>query len=277
MPLAARRLGSTGLDVPVIGQGTYGMERDPKRSAQALAAGIALGMTLIDTAEIYGDGEAERLVGRAISGCRDRVLLTSKVHPSRASRRRMRRACEDSLSRLRTDRLDLYLLHWRAKHPVAETVEAFENLVATGKIRYWGVSNLDEVALAEFVAAAGPGRVCCNQVLHHLGERSIEHALVPWCNEHDIAVVGYSPFGAGDFPDGDSRTGRVLAEVAAGAGATPRQVALAFLLQRSQGFVIPKASAPAHVEENAAAGALQLDEEALQKLEDAFPVRGAAR
>lgn len=270
-----RRFGGTGLEVPVVGQGTWNMERRPKESIRALQRGIDLGMTLIDTAEIYGDGEVERLVGRALAGRRERVQLMSKVHPARATRRRIRKACERSLRRLGTGQLDVYLLHWLPPHAVAETVEAFEALVAAGKILHWGVSNLDETVLADFVAAAGPGRVCCNQVLHHLGERSIEHAVVPWCAANGIAVVGYSPFGAGAFPPAGNG-GRVLAGIAAGLGATPRQVALAFLLRRSEGFLIPKSSDSAHVEENAGAAALALPDDALQALEHAFP-RGPRR
>ncbi|HEX2140606.1 MAG TPA: aldo/keto reductase, partial [Woeseiaceae bacterium] len=246
-------------------------ERDGRRAVDALRFGIELGLTHIDTAEIYGDGAVERLVRRAIKGQRERVHLTSKVNPVRASCSGLVRACERSLRRLGTDWLDLYLLHWQAPHPVEETVAGFELLVRAGKIRQWGVSNFDEAALAEFVDAAGPGRVCCNQVMHHLSERSIEHALVPYCREQGIAIIGYSPFAAGAFPDPATDAGRALDEVASSLKATCRQVALAFLLLKSCGFTIPKASAREHVADNAAAAALELPNEAVQLLEHAFP------
>ena len=273
---ASRTFGCAGLDMPVVGQGTWNMERDGRRAVDALRYGIELGLTHVDTAEIYGNGTVELLVHRAIRGCRDRVQLASKVNPVRASRSGLVLACEQSLRRLGTDYLDLYLLHWQAPHPVEETVAGFELLVEAGKIRHWGVSNLDETLLQEFLEIAGPHRLCCDQVMHHLGERSIEHELVPWCREHDIAVVGYSPFAAGAFPDTSSSAGRTLAEVASALHATPRQVALAFLVRKSGGFTIPKAASRAHVEENAAAAALELTEEAVLRLDDAFP-RGPHR
>lgn len=263
---------TTNLKVPVVGQGTWNMERDPKSSIDALRHGIDLGLTHIDTAEIYGDGAVETLVGNALQGMRDRVVLVSKVHPSRASQEGVIGACDQSLRRLGTDYLDVYLLHWESSHPVTDTVAGFEALVASGKIRHWGVSNLDENKLAEFVDVAGLTRICCNQVMHHLGERSIEHAVVPYCHDQRIAVVGYSPFGAGDFPP-DSRSGAdVLADVALTLDATPRQVALSFLVRKSGGFTIPKASDRAHVEENAKAAALELPEDAVERLDEEFPL-----
>jgi diketogulonate reductase-like aldo/keto reductase len=273
---APRSFGCADLDVPVVGQGTWNMERDGRRGVDALRYGIELGLTHIDTAEIYGNGTVELLVRRAIRGYRDRVQLASKVNPVRASRSGLVLACEQSLRRLGTDYLDLYLLHWQAPHPVEETVAGFELLVEAGKIRHWGVSNLDETLLEEFLEVAGPDRLCCDQVMHHLGERSIEHGVVPWCREHGIAVVGYSPFAAGAFPDTGTDEGRTLADVASSLDATPRQVALAFLILQSEGFTIPKAASRAHVEENAAAAALELTEEAVQQLDRAFP-RGAHR
>lgn len=271
MPPSTRSFGCAGFDLPVIGQGTWNMEQDGRRAVDALRYGIELGLTHIDTAEIYGNGTVELLVRRALKGQRERVHLTSKVNPVRASRSGLVLACEQSLRRLGTDYLDLYLLHWQAPHPVEETVAGFELLAEAGKIRHWGVSNLDETVLAEFIDTAGPERLCCDQVMHHLTERSIEHALVPFCREHGIAVVGYSPFAAGAFPDAASEAGRTLADVAASVAATPRQVALAFLLLKSGGFTIPKAASRAHVEDNAAAAALELPEEAVQQLEQAFP------
>lgn len=271
MSRMTRPFGRTGLQVPVVGQGTWNMEREPRLATEALRRGVQLGLTHIDTAEIYGDGEVEKLVGRAIDGLRDDVVLVSKAKPAHATRKGLVEACERSLRRLRTDRLDVYLLHWLSPHPIAETVEAFEMLVADGKIRHWGVSNLDEVKLAEFIAAAEPGHIACNQVMHHLGERAIEHRLAPFCHEHDIAVVGYSPFGAGDFPPRTRQGLRALREAAEAAGATERQVALAFLLEKSGGFTIPKASQAVHVEENAGAASLELTTEAIDRLDRAFP------
>lgn len=267
-----KTFGATDLKVPVVGQGTWNMERDPRLSVDALRYGIGLGLTHIDTAEIYGDGAVETLVGHAVDGIRDRVVLVSKVHPDNASREGIVEACEQSLRRLGTDYLDVYLLHWVSSHSVAETIAGFDALVAGGKIRHWGVSNLDEVKLAEFVEVAGVARICCNQVMHHLAERSIEHAVVPYCRDQRIAVVGYSPFGKGAFPP-KSRTGaQVLSDVALTLDATPRQVALAFLIRKSGGFTIPKASRRNHVEENAEAAALILPDDAVQRLDEEFPL-----
>ena len=252
--------GSTGREVSIVGQGTWNMERDDRsRAIAALQRGLDLGMNHIDTAEMYGDGKVEQLVGEAIRGRRDEVFLVSKVLPTNASRRGTVAACERSLRRLGVDRLDCYLLHWPGSHPVRDTISAFEDLVAAGKIASWGVSNFDEQELAEVIAIAGEGRCACNQVLYHLQERAIEHAVLPFCHEHDVAVVAYSPFGSGRFPRPDSRGGRVLAEVAAAHGATPHQIALAFLL-RNRVFPIPKSSAVEHIEANHVAAGLELSE-----------------
>jgi diketogulonate reductase-like aldo/keto reductase len=269
MAPSQRPFGCADLTMPVVGQGTWNMDRDGRPAVDALRYGIELGLTHIDTAEIYGDGAVELLVRRALKGQRERVQLVSKVNPARASRSGLIQACEQSLRRLGTDWLDVYLLHWEAPHPIPETVAGFELLVEAGKIRHWGVSNLDETTLAAFIEVAGPASICCNQVMHHLAERSIEHALVPYCREQNVAVVGYSPFAAGAFPN--AANGGGLAEVASSLQATPRQVALAFLILKSGGFTIPKASNPAHVEENAAAAALELPEEAVRLLEQIFP------
>jgi diketogulonate reductase-like aldo/keto reductase len=228
-------------------------------------------MSHFDTAEMYGAGIAEQLVARAIAGRRDEVFLVSKVLPQNASRDRTRIACERSLARLETDRLDCYLLHWRGAHPLAETIAAFEALREAGKIRSWGVSNFDVSDLVEAWKIAGPGRIACNQVLHHLGERAIEHAVLPWCAAHDVAVVAYSPFGSGRFPGPRSRGGGVLKTIADAHGATPRQVALRFLVREPSMFAIPKASTPAHVEENAGAGDLELSEAEFARIDAAFP------
>lgn len=262
-----RPFGTTGVLVPVIGQGTWNMERDDRAEAiAALRRGLDLGMTHIDTAELYGRGRVEELVGEAIAGRRAEVFLVSKVMPSNASRDGTIRACERSLRRLRADSLDCYLLHWPSAHPLEDTIAAFEQLVRDGKIRRYGVSNFDEDALAEAVRLAGPGRVACNQVLYHLGERAIEHYVVPACERHGVAMVGYSPFGQGRF-----RSHRVLEEIAKARGATPRQVALAFLVREPVMFAIPKAAQAAHVEENAGATALRLTGDEIARINAAFP------
>src|SRR6201991_4779662 len=208
-----RPFGSGGVQVPVIGQGTWYIDRgDRRRAAAALRRGLDLGMTHIDTAEMYGD--AELVVADAISGRRDEVFLVSKVLPSNASRRGTLQACERSLKRLKTDHLDCYLLHWRGQYPLEETVAAFEDLVAAGKILSWGVSNFDASDLEELLDVAGERRIACNQVLYHLNERAIEHSVIPWCEENSVAVVAYSPFGHDDFPSAKSPGGKVLGEIA---------------------------------------------------------------
>ena len=213
------RFGNTKRSVGVIGQGTWYIEDGDRREAvAALRRGLDLGMNHIDTAEMYGDGAAEAVVGEAIAGRRDEVFLVSKVLPHNASRAGTLAACERSLRHLETDRLDCYLLHWRGRHPLAETIAAFAELMRAGKILAWGVSNFDTDDLDEAQAAAkvvaGAGDIACNQVLYHLGERHIEHAVIPWCETHGVAVTGYSPFGHDDFPSPRSAGGRVLAEIA---------------------------------------------------------------
>ena len=223
-----RQFGPTGRDVPIIGQGTWYIDKNGRELAvAALRRGLDEGMTHIDTAEMYGD--AELLIAEAISGRRDEVFLVSKVLPQNASTDGTIEACERSLSRLRTDRLDCYLLHWRGRIPLRETFAGFEQLVRSGKILAWGVSNFDVPDVDDALHVAGPGRIACNQVLYHLEERAIEHEVIPWCKRHGLAVVAYSPFGYGNFPDERSRGGRVLADIAAAHDATPRQIALAFL------------------------------------------------
>jgi diketogulonate reductase-like aldo/keto reductase len=264
--------GPSGHAVSVLGQGTWNMERDDHAAAvAALRAGIDAGMTHIDTAEMYGSGRVEELVGEAIAGRRDDLFLVSKVLPNNASFKGVLRACEGSLRRLGTDRLDAYLLHWRSRHPLEGTIEAFEKLVNDGKIIAWGVSNFDVDDLEEAQAIAGSGRIACNQVLYHLGERAIEHAVLPWCRQHEIAVVAYSPFGSGRFPAPGTSGGRVLAEVAAARGAAPHQVALRFLIREPGVFAIPKASQADHAVENAHAAALELTEAELDRIGRAFP------
>ena len=211
------------------------------------------------------------MVAEAIVGRRDEVFLVSKVLPQNASRSGTIAACERSLARLETDRLDCYLLHWRGEHPLEETFAAFEQLQREGKILSWGVSNFDVADLEEALRIAGEGSVACNQVLYHLKERTIEHAVIPWCEEHGVAVVAYSPFGHGDFPGPRTTGGRVLAEIATAHDATPRQVALRFLVRRPSLFAIPKASSPEHAAENAGAGDLRLTEAELARIDEAFP------
>jgi diketogulonate reductase-like aldo/keto reductase len=265
-----QKFGQHGPQVPAIGQGTWYIDRgDRKRAVAALRRGIDLGMTHIDTAEMYGD--AELVVAEAIAGRRDEIFLVSKVLPSNASRRGTITACERSLARLKTDRLDCYLLHWRGSYPLAETVAAFEQLVSTGKIRSWGVSNFDSSDLDEMLGVAGEGKIACNQVLYHLQERAIEHAVIPWCKTHGTAVVAYSPFGHNDFPDPGSKAGELLQAIAEAHRATPRQVALAFLTRDPAVFAIPKASSEAHAADNAAAGDLVLGDDELARLDKAFP------
>jgi len=273
-----RPFGPTGADVPVIGQGTWQMEADDRRTAiAALRRGLDLGLTHVDTAEMYGAGGVEELVGAAIAGRRDDVYLVSKVLPRNASRAGTIAACEASLRRLKTDRLDCYLLHWPGAHPLADTIAAFEQLVADGKIRCWGVSNFDVAELAAALRIAGAGRIACNQVLYHLEERAIEHEVLPWCERHGVALVGYSPFGSGRFPAAASAGGRVLRAIAKARGATPRQVALAFLVRRPSLFTIPKAARLEHVIDNAGAGALALSEHELARIDAAFPRRRRRR
>lgn len=263
------RLGS----VPVIGLGTWNSERDPAADFErAVHRALEVGARHIDTAEMYGDGKVEDRLGKALGGGRrDKVFLVSKVLPSNASYDGTIAACERSLRRLGTDRLDLYLLHWRGRYPLADTFRAFDQLERDGKIRGWGVSNFDPDDLAEAHAITGPGRIVCNQVLYHLGERTIEHEVIPWCEAHGVTVVAYSPFGSGEFPGPATAGGRVLAQVATKLGATPHQVALAFLTRRKSVIAIPKAAKVAHVEDNAGAGELVLPADAVETIAAAFP------
>jgi diketogulonate reductase-like aldo/keto reductase len=267
-----RLFGPTGRQVAVIGMGTWYFEQADRRTASAcLQRGLDLGMNHIDTAEMYGSGVAEEVIGEAIAGRRDEVFVVSKVLPHNASSTGTRMACERSLARLRTDRLDCYLLHWRGPHPLAETIAAFEELREEGKILSWGVSNFDVRDLDEVLAIAGEGRLTCNQVLYHLIERSIESSVIPWCDQHGVAVVAYSPFGHSRFPGPHTAGGRVLTEIAAARKATPRQVALAFLAHRPSVFAIPKAANLDHVEENAGTGDLHLSDQELARIDAAFP------
>jgi len=258
-----------GARVPAVGLGTWGMgERRGSRAdeVKALQLGIDLGMTLIDTAEMYGDGGAEEVVGEAIAGRRDTVFVVSKVYPHNASRRGAIAACERSLKRLRTDVLDLYLLHWRGAIPLQETVEAFEKLKADGKIRAWGVSNFDPKDMAELTKVAPEGSCVVNQVLYHLGSRGIEWDLLPEAPEQGIAIMAYSPLGQASILGN-----RTLRSIADKHRVSSAAVALAWVLRHDHVFTIPKAARAEHVRANAAAADLALDAEDLKALDEAFP------
>jgi diketogulonate reductase-like aldo/keto reductase len=258
-----------GASVPALGLGTWKMGEHPKRAAQeadALAVGLDLGMTLIDTAEMYGDGGAEEVVAKAVATRRDRVFVVSKVYPHNAGRKSAITACERSLRRLRTDRLDLYLLHWRGRVPLGETVEAFERLRAAGKIVRWGVSNFDTPAMRELFALP-EGRHCAtNQVLYHLAERGIEWELLPWLRERRIPLMAYSPLGQG----GLLRKPK-LAAIARNLRATPAQLALRWLLRAPGVIAIPESADPDHVRANRVAPSVALTSAALREIDTAFP------
>uniref|UniRef100_UPI0037D9C7DD aldo/keto reductase n=1 Tax=Tardiphaga sp. TaxID=1926292 RepID=UPI0037D9C7DD len=250
--------------------GTWYIDRGDRAAAvKALQAGLDAGMSHIDTAEMYDD--AELVVADAIADRRDQVFLVSKVLPGNASRKGAVAACERSLKRLKTERLDCYLLHWRGQVPLAETVAAFEELKAAGKIASWGVSNFDADDLNELSRVVGKGAIACNQVLYHLQERAIEHRVIPWCERHGVAVVAYSPFGHNDFPSPRSPGGKALEQIAAAHGTSPRQVALAFLTRQPAIFAIPKAASVTHAGDNAAAGDLVLSESEIAEIDRAFP------
>jgi diketogulonate reductase-like aldo/keto reductase len=234
--------------------------------AAAVRLGIELGMTLIDTAEMYGNGGAEEMVANAAEGLRDDLFIVSKVYPHNASRTGVVAACERSLQRLRTDRIDLYLLHWRGSIPLAETLEGFEGLLRTGKIRHYGVSNFDRADMAEWVALKGGETVAADQVLYNLSRRGPEWDLVPWCRERGIAIMAYTPLGQGSL-----LRDRTLAEIARRRNATPAQVALAWLLRQQGMMVIPKAARLEHVRDNRGALDVGLTQEDLAALDRAFP------
>jgi diketogulonate reductase-like aldo/keto reductase len=267
-----RSFGPTDRQVSIIGMGTWYIDEGDRGTAiAALQTGLDLGMNHIDTAEMYGD--AELVIGEAIRERRDEAFLVSKVLPHNASRQGTRKACERSLRRLGTDRLDCYLLHWRGPFPLEETIAGFQDLKRNGKILSWGVSNFDAGDLEEAYGIAGPAGedIACDQVLYHLEQRAIEHAVLPWCVRHGLAVTAYSPYGHGDFPGPGTRAGQVLVEIAEAHNATPRQVALAFLTRHPAVFAIPKASNPQHTAENAGAGDLVLSDGEIALIERAFP------
>ncbi|MGW2710241.1 aldo/keto reductase [Streptomyces sp. NPDC001356] len=261
----------SGEEIAALGQGTWYLGEDPARRAQEIAAlrlGVDLGMTVVDTAEMYGDGTAEELVGEALRGHREEVFLVSKVLPGHADRKGTVAACERSLRRLRTERLDLYLLHWRGRWPLAETLAGFTDLMEAGKIRYWGVSNLDAADMAELTTLPGGDAVAVDQVLYNLTRRGIEWDLLPWCREAGVTVMAYSPIEQGRLLEAEA-----LDAVARGLGATPTQVALAWVLEQGVS-AIPRTGSPDHVRENRGAVDLRLPAEALDVLDEAFPPPG---
>jgi diketogulonate reductase-like aldo/keto reductase len=274
-----RKFGWTNVDVPIIGQGTWLIENDRGNdnwAIKALQTGLGLGMTHIDTAEMYGNGKAEELVGQAIAGIkREDIFLASKVLPSNASFEGTIKACKNSLKRLKTDYLDLYMLHWPSyMYQISETMKAMERLVKDNLIRFIGVSNFDLKKLQQAEQALENERIACNQVLYHLGYRAIEKRIVPYCKSKKIVVVGYSPFGHGDFPSSNSTKGKVLANIANYHGITPRQIALNFLSLHSNIFTIPKTSHPERVIENSKSvdGSWKLTDKDIEEINRAFPV-----
>lgn len=268
--------GPTGLSLPVIGQGTWDMPESGARKSEAIRAirrGIELGMTHVDTAEMYGSGAVERLLGEAIAGIpRETLFLASKVLPSNAGYNGTIEACERSLRALKTDYLDLYMLHWPSHVPLSETMRALGDLVRAGKTRFVGVSNFDTEEMLEARELLSGVPLACNQVLYHLRERGIEHRLIPAAAAADIAIVAYTPFGRGQFPRASTQGGETLGRIADKHGATMRQVILAFLTREPNVFTIPKAASVAHVEENAAAGDLRLDADDVAAIEATFPL-----
>jgi diketogulonate reductase-like aldo/keto reductase len=258
-----------GERVPALGQGTWHMGEDRRRAAEEAAAvrlGIDLGMTLIDTAEMYGSGAAEEVVARAAQGLRDSLFIVSKFYPHNASHAGVVAACERSLKRLATDRIDLYLLHWRGSIPLSDTLEGLQRLQRDGKIRHHGVSNFDRADMAEWVALAGGDTVAADQVLYNLGHRGAEWDLVTWCRENKVAIMAYTPLGTGNMLHNP-----VLAEIGRRHSATPAQIALAWLLRQHGTIVIPKASRAEHVHENRKALEIELTREDLSALDRAFP------
>lgn len=259
----------SGEAIPVLGQGTWHMAEDPRRRTDEIAAlrlGIDLGMSLIDTAEMYADGGAEELVGEAVVGRRNEVFLVTKVLPENASLRRTVDACDRSLTRLGVDEIDLYLLHWRGSIPLDETLEAFDALMSTGKIRNWGVSNFDVEDMEELIALPGGDAVATDQVLYNLQHRGIEFDLLPWCARQNVPIMAYSPIEQGRILDNP-----MLKSLAAKHDATPAQIALAWVLRSKNVCAIPQASRPAHVRENHAALDIRLSTLDLAELDRAFP------
>jgi diketogulonate reductase-like aldo/keto reductase len=276
--MKTKPFGPTGVDVAAIGQGTWDIPESGARATEAKAAirrGIELGMTHLDTAEMYGSGRVEELLGEAIAGMpRETLFVVSKVMPGNAHFRGTLAAAERSLRRLQLDHLDLFMLHWPGEHPLEATMQALEQLVRDGKTRFVGVSNFDVEGMVEAASYLRSVPLVCNQVLYHLRERGVEHALIPAARERGVAVVAYTPFGRGRFPRAKAAGDGVLDNVARKHGATARQVILAFLTREVNVFTIPKASRVEHVQENAGAGNLTLDADDVAAIDVAFP-RGA--
>ncbi|MEB3215888.1 MAG: aldo/keto reductase [Nostocales cyanobacterium 94392] len=259
----------SGREIPILGQGTWRMGEDSSQKDAEIAAlrlGLDMGMTLIDTAEMYGEGGAEEVVGEAIVNRRESVFLVSKVYPHNASRKGTIEACDRSLKRLKTDFIDLYLLHWRSSIPLSETLEAFESLKQAGKIRDYGVSNFDADDMKKAINLPGGKQIATNQVLYNLARRGIEWDLIPWCRQQNMPIMAYSPIEQQDILKNSQ-----LKSIASQHNATPAQIALAWLLQQSGIIAIPKASNPEHVKENSAALDIQLTQEDLTELDKAFP------
>jgi len=273
--MSKRKFGWTGVEVPIIGQGTWMIDGDPETESRAihtLRLGLDLGMSHIDTAEMYGEGHVEELVGKAIAGRRDEIFLVSKVLPANASYDGTLKACERSLKRLKTDWLDLYLLHWRGSYPLSETMRAMEKLVAEGLVKYIGVSNFDVEDLMEAEQVLQTEQIACNQVLYNLRDRGIEPRLLPYCSKKRIAVVGYAPFGHGNFPSPSSREGKLLIEIGRRHNRTPKQVALNYLTRHPSTFTIPKTTRSERVKENSGGVGWQLTEDEANEIDLAFPI-----
>lgn len=263
-----------GTSLPIIGQGTWYMGEDPKmreKEIKALQFGMDLGMKVIDTAEMYGDGGSERIVGEAIKGRREEVFLVSKVYPHNSGLDRIEKACENSLKRLGTDHLDLYLLHWRGRVPLEETIEGMEKLRKDGKIKRWGVSNFDTEDMNELWNAKNGENCTINQVLYHLGSRGIDYDLVPWHKEHNMPIMAYSPLAHGASLRRQLLTDSTIGEIAEKYNAQPLQIALAWAIRSNNCLAVPKAAQEEHVLANAEAAAIELSNEDLNKLEEVFP------
>lgn len=271
-----KAFGPAGVDVPVIGQGTWDIPESGARRDEAIAAlrrGIELGLTHIDTAEMYGSGRAEEIVGEAIAGVpRESLFITSKVLPTNATFKGTISACERSLRRIGTEYLDLYLLHWPSAHPLEQTMRALETLVEQGKARHIGVSNFDVDEVREAQSYLRNIPLACDQVLYHLKERAAEVRLIPYCWQNDIAVVGYTPFGRGRFPAKEAQPAGVIGNIARKYGTSTRAVILNFLTRKPNVFTIPKSSSIAHVEENASALGWSLSDDDCALIDAAFPV-----
>lgn len=263
-----------GREVPLIGQGTWNMGEKAslrQEEVRALQLGLELGMSLVDTAEMYAEGGAEEIVGEAIRGRRDDVYLVSKAYPHHADRQGLAQACDASLTRLGTEYMDMYLLHWRGNIPLEETIEGMEKLREQGKIRSWGVSNLDKSDMEELWSLSGGEACAVNQVLYHAASRGIEYDLLPWSRTHEVPVMAYCPIAQGGRLRRDLLEHPVMIDIAASHEVTPSQIALAWVIRNGDVWAIPKAMQESHVRENAAAASIRLTSEQLQQIDEAFP------